>query len=243
MNGKVGICISAFVALLVTTTTLSNLIFAQLPDTGGSSDTSSLASAPLLDKIRGASSLSNIQVISWVDGIEVTGVNVGETDATITLKNVAGDDNDSKASMPVTVTVLRTPGSSIKSLLALVQASNKLAGKNSTNPLIGIIGQMGGLGGSTASNTSLIGSPAANVSESIKPLQALLQLGKDTQIGVGNIVGGNWEKPRTITTGLLTLGGVLGLEGNPSSEARAHLTMVFVVPYSGKTSFGTVQLH
>jgi len=228
--------------IFVTPGFFSNLIFAQSSDIS-ESNTAGLESAPLLEKLKAASSLSNIQTISWVDGIEVSGVNIGESQATVTLKQVGGgEENDSNRSKSVTVLVIRTPGSSIKSLLALMEASNKLAGKNTTNPLIGMIGQMGALSsGPSGLNVSSLGGPSGlNVSEPIKPLQALLQLGKDTQIGVGNIVGGDWEEPRSVTTGISTLGGLLGLEGSQTSESRAHLSMVLVVPYSGKTSFGTV---
>lgn len=226
----------------VTPAVLSHLTFAQSSDIGDGNNPMSLESAPLLEKLKGASSISNIQTISWVDGIEVSGVNVGESQATVTLKQVNGEVNDFNRSKSVTVLVIRTPGSSIKSLLALMEASNKLAGKNTTNPLVDIIGQMGALSSGPAglNMSSSQGLSALNVSEPIKPLQALLQLGKDTQIGVGNIVGGDWKKPRTVTTGISTLGGLLGLEGTSASEPRVHLALVLVVPYSGKTSFGSV---
>ncbi len=247
MNRKVSAIIfsSVLVMLFSTPAVFSNLIFAQSSVTDEGSNPTSLESAPLLEKIRGASSLSNIQTISWVDGIEVTGVNVGENQATVTLKQVGGEDNDAEIPKPITVVVIKTPGSSIKSLFALMEASNKLAGKNATNPLIGIIGQMGALSaGPAGSNMSSLGGLAGlNVSEQIKPLQALLQLGKDTKMGVGNIVGGDWEKPRSITTGISTLGGLLGLEGGSTTESRAQLSMVLVVPFSGKTSFGTVEFQ
>jgi hypothetical protein len=217
----------------------SNFIFAQPSNVNNDVNTTGLESATLLEKIKGASSLSNIQTISWVDGIQVSGFSIGENQATVTLTHVRGEDS----SIPVTVMVIKTPGSSVISLLALMDASNKLTGKNATNPLVGIIGQLGaqspGAGGPNMS--SMAGLAGLNVSESIMPLQALLQLGKDTKIGVANIVGGNWEEPRTITTGISTLGGLLGLEGGPTSEPRVNLAMVLVVPYSGKTSFGTVE--
>ena len=227
------------------TPVVSNLIVAQSSEINDQSNAMSLDSSPLLEKLKGASSISNIQTISFVDGIEVTGVNVGESQATVTLQNVAGQGNDSNRAQPVTVMVIRTPGSSIKSLLALIEASNKLAGKNTTNPLVGLIGQMGAQsGGPAGMNASSLGALSAlNVSDSIKPLQALLQLGKDTELGVGNIVGGDWDKPRTITTGISTLGGLLGFEGSQSSEQRVHLSTVLVVPYSGKTSFGSVDFR
>ncbi len=204
-------------------------------------NTTDMSPAAMLEKIKGASSISNIQTISWVDGIQVSGFSIGENQATVTLTNDRADDK----SIPVTVMIIKTPGSSVKSLLALMEASNKLSGKNTTNPLVDIIGQLGAQNpGATRPNMSSLGSlPGLNVSESIMPLQALLQLGKDTRIGVANLVGGNWEEPRTVTTGISTLGGLLGLEGGPVSEPRVNLAMVLVVPYSGKTSFGTVEFH
>ena len=235
---------SILCTLFGTPAVLSNLIFAQSSDNDDQSNSMSLGS-PLLEKLKGASSISNIQTISWVDGIEITGVNVGENQATVTLERVSTQDNNLGSSEPVTVIVIRTPGSSIKSLLALMEASNKLSGKNNTSPLAGLIGQLGAQSGGPAGlNASSLGALAAlNVSDTIKPLQALLQLGKDTELGVGNIVGGDWEKPRTITTGISTLGGLLGMEGNQNSDPRVHLSMVLVVPYSGKTSFGSVDFR
>lgn len=214
-------------------------LFAQPSNIGNDANPTNTQTPALLEKIKDASSLSNIQTISWVDGIQVSGFSIGENQATVTLTNALGKDS----STPVTVMVIKTPGSSVKSLLALMEASNKLSGKNATNPLVGLIGQLGAQtpGASGPNMTSLSGLAALNVSESVMPLQALLQLGKDTKIGVANVVGGNWEEPRTITTGITTLAGLLGLEGDSASEPRVNLAMVLVVPYSGKTSFGTVE--
>jgi hypothetical protein len=242
MNTKSTISILIFsLFTILLTPGASNFIFAQPSNVNNDASTTGLESATLLEKIKGASSLSNIQTISWVDGIQVSGFSIGENQATVTLTHDRGEDS----SIPVTVLVIKTPGSSVKSLLAIMEASNKLTGKNATNPLVGIIGQLGaqspGAGGPNMS--SMAGLAGLNVSESIMPLQALLQLGKDTKIGVANIVGGNWEEPRTITTGISTLGGLLGLEGGSSSEPRVNLAMVLVVPYSGKTSFGTVEFN
>ena len=184
----------------------------------------------LLKKILSASSLSNIQIISFVNGIEVSGLNLGDSDITVTLKQTAPQTNKSNISTPVTVTAVRVPGSSIKDVLALMETSSKLKGGDTSGPFAGMLGQMGGLLGSS------------NASDSIAPLQSLMQLGQNTQIGVGNIVGGDWKSPRTVTTGLVDLGQLFGMEGNPSPDARAHFIMVFVVPYVGKTNIGSVPL-
>jgi hypothetical protein len=238
MKSTTSILILSLFTILFTLGT-SSLISAQSSDISNDVNATGLQTPTLLEKIKGASSLSNIQTISWVDGIQVSGFSIGENQATVTLTNAQGKDS----STPVTIMVIKTPGSSLKSLLALMEASNKLSGKNATNPLVGLIGQLGAQspGASGPNMSSMAGLAGLNVSESIMPLQALLQLGKDTKIGVANIVGGNWEEPRTITTGISTLGGLLGLEGGSSSEPRVNLAIVLVVPYSGKTSFGTVE--
>lgn len=187
----------------------------------------------LLKKILSASSFSNIQTISFVNGIEVSGVNVGDSDISVTLKQTA-ESGGSNASIPVTVTAVRLPGSSVKDVLALVESSAKLRGGSTSGPLAGMMEKMGSLLGT---------SDGSNTSDSIRPLQSLMQLGQNLQMGVGNIVGGDWKSPRTVTTGLLDLGQLFGLgSDNPSPNARAHFIMIFVVPYVGKTSLGTVPL-
>ena len=186
----------------------------------------------LLKKILNASSFSNIQTISFVPGIEVSGVDVGDSDISVTLKQMSSEAASSNAATPVTVTAVRLPGSSVKDVLSLVEASAKLRGENTSGPLAGMMEQMGSLLGVTS-----------NASSSIRPLQSLMQLGQNLQMGVGNIVGGDWKTPRTVTTGLLDLGELFGLgSSNPSPNARAHFIMVFVVPYIGKTSLGSVPL-
>lgn len=205
-----------------------NTVSAQLSN--ASEPAVSPAGGALLKKILSASSLSNIQIISFVDGIEVSGLNLGDSDITVTLKQTAPQTNKSNISTPVTVTAVRVPGSSIKDLLTLMETSSKLKGGDTTGPFAAMLGQVGGLLGSS------------NASDSSAPLQALMQLGRNTQIGVGNIVGGDWKSPRTVTTGLVDMGQLFGMEGNPSPDARAHFIMVFVVPYVGKTNIGSVPL-
>lgn len=201
------------------------------PLSNTSEPTMSPEGGALLKKILSASSFSNIQIISFVSGIEVSGVNVGDSDITVTLKQTAPQTSESNISTPVTVTAVRVPGSSIKDLLTLIETSSKLKGGDTTGPFAAMLGQMGGLLGSS------------NASDSSAPLQALMQLGRNTQIGVGNIVGGDWKSPRTVTTGLIDMGQLFGMEGNPSPDARAHFIMVFVVPYVGKTNIGSVPLN
>jgi hypothetical protein len=205
------------------------IVFARVSNT--SESTLSPEGGALLKKILSASSFSNIQIISFVNGIEASGVNIGNSDITVTLRQTTPGTSGSNTSTPVTVTAVRVPGSSIKDLLTLIEASSKLKGGETTGPLAVMLSQMGGvLGGS-------------NASDSTAPLQALMQLGRNTQIGVGNIVGGDWKSPRTVTTGLIDMGQLFGMEPNPSPNARAHFIMVFVVPYVGKTNIGSVPLN
>lgn len=220
--------------MLVTSVILSNPIFAQSSNMTDSNPPVSPEAGTLLKKILGASSFSNIQTISFVKGIEVSGVNVGDSDISVTLKQAANESGGSNASTPVTVTAVRLPGSSVKDVLALVEASAKLRGEGTSGPLAGIMEKMG----------SLLGTPGgSNASDSIRPLQSLMQLGQNLQMGVGNIVGGDWKTPRTVTTGLLDLGQLFGMgSSNPSPNARAHFIMIFVVPYVGKTNLGSVPL-
>ena len=107
--------------VILFTLVASSLIFAQPSNVSNGADATSMQTPALLEKIKGASSLSNIQTISWVDGIQVSGFSIGENQATVTLTNALGKDS----STPVTVMVIKTPGSSVKSLLALMEASNK----------------------------------------------------------------------------------------------------------------------
>lgn len=218
--------------MLLTPVIFSNTIFAQSSNMTESNPSISLETGALLKKILGASSFSNIQTISFVNGIEVSGVNVGDSDISVTLKQTSSESGGSNESIPVTVTAVRLPGSSVKDVLALVEASAKLRGEGTPGPLAGMMEKMG----------SLLGTPGgSNTSDSIRPLQSLMQLGQNLQMGVGNIVGGDWKSPRTVTTGLLDLGQLFGLgSDNPSPNARAHFIMIFVVPYVGKTSLGTV---
>lgn len=230
MNTNVWISLSVIVALFVTPATISNSTLAQSED----DSTMGLGSGALLKKTLNASSLSNIQAISLVNGIEVSGITLGDDAISVTLKQSPSENNTSKISTtPVTVRVLRVPASSIKDLLTLMEASSRLKGGNNTTPIMGMVEKMGGLLEGLSSNTT----------DPTTPLQALAQLGRTTEIGFGSIVGGDWKKPRTVTLGLLTLGEMLGTEGNPSANARAHFITVFVVPYIGKTNFDTVESH
>jgi hypothetical protein len=233
MNRISASIIPVFVMLL-TSVILSNPVFAQLSNATDSNASVSPQASELLKKILSASSFSNIQSISFVDGIEISGVNVGGSEITITLKQKATGSTDMNASTPVTVTAVRLPGSSVKDVLALVEASAKFRGETTPGPLASMMDKMG----------SVLGTPSSNATDSVRPLLSLMQLGQDLEMGVGQVVGGDWKNPRTVTMGLVDMGELFGMgNSNPSPNARAHFIMVFVVPYVGKTTFGTVPLN
>jgi hypothetical protein len=220
--------------MLLTSVILSNPVFAQLSNATDSNESVSPQASELLKKILSASSFSNVQSISFVDGIEISGINVGDSEITITLKQKSIGSTDMNASTPVTVTAVRLPGSSVKDVLALVEASAKFRGETTPGPLASMMDKMG----------SVLGTPSSNATDSVRPLLSLMQLGQNLEMGVGQVVGGDWKTPRTVTMGLVDMGELFGMgNSNPSPNARAHFIMVFVVPYVGKTTFGTVPLN
>ena len=84
--------------------------------------------------------------------------------------------------------------------MALVEASPKVS--SGSGPLGSMLGKMTGF---------LAGQGVSNTSETLRPIQALMQLGQNTQIGVGNIVGGNWNQPRPVTMQPVDLAALFGL--------------------------------
>ena len=62
---------------------------------------------PLVKKILSASSYSNTQTISFVNGIEVTGVNAIGDNVSVTLAKIPSQASQSNMSTPVTVIAVR----------------------------------------------------------------------------------------------------------------------------------------
>ena len=220
--------------MLLTSVIISNPVLAQTSSATDPNASANAEGGELLKKILSASSFSNIQSISFVNGIEVSGITVGDSEISVTLKQKTSESTSTNASTPVTVTAVRLPGSSVKDVLALVEASAKFRGENTSAPLASMMEKMG----------SMLGTPnGSNATNAVRPLLSLMQLGQNLEMGVGNVVGGDWETPRTVTTGLVDMGELFGMgNNNPSPAAKAHFIMVFVVPYVGKTTFGTVPL-
>ena len=170
-------------------------------------------------------SLSNVLGISMIDGIKISGINIGDTDlsATLSREPTQPDGSSSTANMsslPVTVIVAKLPVSNLTELISLVESSRNLATAiRSGNAMDDIANQLG-------SNPAL-GSDALQ----------LLSMLKNLQIGTGNIVGANWTLPQTISMGLL------GLGNREAPFASNDFVMVTVVPFIGETPLSSVPLR
>ena len=177
--------------------------------------------------------------ISLIPGIQVSGVNFGDTQISVTVKQIVSGDNATNMTTPVTVTVVRVPVSDLEDLLSLIKdagllenrAATSIPGISNANPLSSLLGGSSDLIGGAQNSDKPI--------SSVRPLQLL----KDIQFGTGSIVAGDWTYPRTITMGLLNIGSLFGIENNTTEPASAHIITVFVVPYVGVTNLASVPLH
>jgi hypothetical protein len=227
---------------LIISTPFTNFAFGQASPTIGnntsSSSTSSLDSSNLGKKLEKVSSLSNIVGISLVDGIKVSGINIGDTDLSVTLRyqavggNVSNTGNASasasSASLPVTIIATKLPVSNLTQLLSMVEAMRNMATTTATsnaNPMGSILGQPGSSNPAMESNAVQI-----------------LTLLRNIQIGVASIVNANWTLPQTVSMGLF--GGLrdMGAASSTTTTAPTDLVMVIVVPFQGETNLPTLQL-
>jgi len=224
----------ALFGLLITLTALPTpaLAQSQQPTMGSSSSAApNLNSAKLLNRLEKIPSLSNIVGISMVDGIKVSGISVGDTDLSVTLRrqtstttgannNTAG--NMSSSSLPVTVIATKLPITNLSAVLSTVAASTDLAmatTQNSANPMDAATGQ--------------IGSNAAIQSNAFQ----ILSLLKNIQIGTASIVNGNWTLPQTVSMGFLGLGNRI------AASAPSDFVLVVVVPFQGISNMPTLPLR
>jgi hypothetical protein len=236
MNGKILLLNlnSIFLFALISTTSFSIFAFAQTPSTIGNNNTSSstvtssLGSSNIGNKLQKVSSLSNILGISLVDGIKVSGINVGDTDLSVTLKyqttgtNVTSTGN---VSLPLTVIVTKLPVSNLTQLLSLVEATRNMvtaATTSNVNPMDSILGQP------ASSSNAAVESNAVQI----------LSLLRNIQIGATNVVNANWTLPQTVSMGLL--GGLRSIES--ASTAPNDLVVVVVIPFLSQSSIPTMQL-
>ena len=218
----------ALFGLLITLTALPTpaLAQSQQPTMGSSSSAApNLNSAKLLNRLEKIPSLSNIVGVSMIDGIKVSGINVGDTDLSVTLRrqittaaNTTG--NMSSSSLPVTVIAAKLPITNLTQLLSTVEATRSLAmaTQNSANPMDAATGQIG-------SNAEIQGNAFQ-----------ILSLLKNIQIGAGSIVNANWTLPQTISMGFLGLGNRI------AASAPSDFVLVVVVPFQGESSIPTLRL-
>jgi hypothetical protein len=226
---------------LIISTPFTNFAFGQEPPTIGnntssSSSTSSLDSSNLGKKLEKVSSLSNIVGISLVDGIKVSGINIGDTDMSVTLRyqavggNVSNTGNASSLSLPVTIIATKLPVSNLTQLLSMVEAMRNMAttttATNNANPMGSILGQPGSSNAAMESNAAQI-----------------LTLLRNIQIGIASVVNANWTLPQTVSMGLF--GGLRDMRSvsiTSTTTAPTDLVMVIVVPFQGETNLPTLQL-
>ena len=177
---------------------------------------------PFTNNIFNGSSLSGVVGISSVNGVKVTGVNLGNNEISVTLRHIltTGINNVSSVPPSVTVTVIRLP-TNFQDLMSLAAASGSMGNStsmmmaNNANPVNAMIGQ--GLGG-----------VGANATTQNNPLKALALL-KNIQIGSSRILNADWRLPQTTTMGLIGA-------SNGSSNSTADFVIVTVVPFTGKTN-------
>jgi hypothetical protein len=238
MNRKVLIPISGSLVLfvlLITVTSFPTVALAQSqqPTMGSSSKDSSAApnlnSAKLLNRLEKIPSLSNIVGVSMVNGIKVSGINVGDTDLSVTLRRqiatTANNNNNTtgnmSSSLPVTVIATKLPITNLSAVLSTVAASTDLAmaTQNSANPMDAATGQ--------------IGSNAAIQSNAFQ----ILSLLKNIQIGTASIVNSNWTLPQTVSMGFLGLGNRI------AASAPSDFVLVVVVPFQGISNMPTLPLR
>jgi hypothetical protein len=240
MNRKLSMSIfgisSLFALLLVSTTSSMTLAFAQASPSANTNASTSTNLSPnlanqlktnvvpkLLEKI---SSLSNIVAVSTVEGIKLSGISMGNTNLTVTLKRQTNESNTgmaaatagnaSEMSLPVTVIVSKLPVHNLTEVVSMLQSTRNMEGAVSNlNP-------------SSASTIDLGSVFASNPGVQSNLLRTLSIL-KNVQIGVGAIVKPNWALPQTITLSLI------GLPASQTASASdtTDVIMVAVVPYRG----------
>ena len=229
--------LAIFVLLLIALTSFPTVALAQSsqqPTIGSSSKGSSAApsnlnSTKLVNRLEKIPSLSNIVGVSMVDGIKVSGINVGDTDLSVTLRRqitttttttATKNTTSNMSSLPVTVIAAKLPITNLTQLLSTVEATRSLAmaTQNSANPMDAATGQIG-------SNAEIQGNAFQ-----------ILSLLKNIQIGAGSIVNANWTLPQTVSMGFLGLGNRI------AASAPSDFVLVIVVPFQGESTIPTLEL-
>jgi hypothetical protein len=239
------LALAGLVLLIITTLIFnSTLALAQRsPSVGSNSSTgSSAVSTPSptvlpdskLDKI---SSLSNIIGASMVNGIQVSAINIGDTDLTVTLKRqITNTSNttsttttpttnsnvsNSTSSLPVTVIAAKLPITNLTEMLSAIESSGGLAMAS----------------GSSTTTTNSIDTATGQTGSNMATIQGnapqILALLKRIQIGAGSIVNANWTMPQTVSMGFIGLGNRI------AASAPSYFVLVVVVPFQSESNIPT----
>ena len=209
----------ALLMLLVTSAAFPSPVLAQPQLFGNSHGGATFGSPNFMNNIFNASSISGIVGISLVNGVKVTGENLGNNEISVTLKHVTTSSNSSLVPS-VTVTALRLP-MDLKGLMSLVAASRSTGGNstsmfmtNNSNPMKAMMGQgFSGVG--------------ANATTQNNPFKALGFL-SNIQIGSSSIVNADWRLPQTTTMGFI------GGSSTSTASSSADFVIITVIPYTGK---------
>jgi hypothetical protein len=182
----------------------------------------------LIKKIEKIPYLSNIIALSLVDGIKVSGINLGDTDLTLTLKRQSIGTNmtslGNTSSLPVTILVTKLPVNNLTQLISTAESTIQLAqASRNSGPTASIVGGESLIGG---------GSSSAAGADALQ----ILNLLKDVQIGTASIVNANWTTPQTISMGLF------GLGNRVAATAPSDFVLVTVIPFQGETNLATLPL-
>jgi hypothetical protein len=200
------------------------ILFAQVtppPPANNGSSPMGLGSPDNLKKLESISSLTNVVGISMVEGIKLSGILIGDSDISVTLKHQAAQNSLGNKSLPVTVIVSKLPVANLTQLMSLVESSRSVAASSSGG------GSMDSLFGNTDVNSAM-GNNAIR----------LLSIIKEMQIGAASITSGNWTEPQTVSMGML------GSLRSPSSPlAPNEFVTAIVIPFLGESSFPSVSLR
>ena len=200
---------------------------ATVPNTVGTNVSSapSPAAAQLIQKVERIPSLSNIIGMSMVEGIKVSGLQIGDTDLTVTLRRHTAGSNltqsgGNSSSMPVTIIATRLPITNLTQLLTTAQSTLQLAASNRAE----------------GSALPLFPGQESNPQAGSAAVQ-ILSLVRNLQMGTASIVSSNWTTPQTVSMGLLGL-------GNAQAPLAANeVVLVLVVPFLGITAAPTIPLR
>ena len=210
----------ALLMLLVISAAFPSPVLAQSQLFGNSHGGAMTFGSPnFMNNIFNASSISGIVGISLVNGVKVTGENLGNNEISVTLKHVTTSSNSSLVPS-VTVTALRLP-MDLKGLMSLAAASRSTGGNstsmfmtNNSNPMNAMMGQgFSGVG--------------ANATTQNNPFKALGFL-SNIHIGSSSIVNADWRLPQTTTMGFI------GGSSTSTASSSADFVIITVIPYTGK---------